>query len=130
MTSNSHQTLRDSPLHSSTRSEKPNPETLDEAILAIDNMLNEETRLFLSVANETTAVTELHHTLGRYLRNKWGLWQGSPLAKHMEQVHGATHVDDMSSIIISAYCRRGIKTRFQRVMSEEEVVEHNQGVEH
>jgi hypothetical protein len=117
--------LKDSPLHASTHPEQPNPTTLDEAVKAIDGMLNEETRLFLSVANEKTAVTELHHTLGRYLRNKWGLWQGSPLAKHMEQVHGASHVDDMSSMIISAYCRRGIQTRFQRVLSEDSIVECN-----
>jgi len=115
--------LKDYPLHASTRIEHPNPTTLDEAIEAIDGMLNEETRLFLSVANEKTAMTELHHTLGRYLRNKWGLRLGSPLAQHMEQVHGATHVDEMSSMIISAYCRRGVQTRFQRVMSEDPIVE-------
>lgn len=123
MTFNQHKALKDSPLHSPTRSEHPNPTTLDEAIEAIDSMLNEETRLFLSVANEETAVTELHNTLGRYLRNKWVLWQGSPLAKHMEQVHGVIHPDDMSSMIIATYCRRGIKTRFQRITSDDPIVE-------
>jgi hypothetical protein len=122
-----HKALKDSPLHASIRIEQSSPTTLDEAIEAIDGMLNEETRLFLSVANEETAITELHHTLGRYLRNKWGLWQGSPLALHMERVHGASHVDDMSSMIISAYCRRGIKTRFERVLSEDSIVEHSLG---
>jgi hypothetical protein len=116
-----HKALRDSPLHQPTRIEHPNPTTLDEAVLAIDNMLNEETRLFLSVANERTAVRELSHTLGRYLGSKWGLWQGSPLAKHMEQVHGASNVEEMSNMIIATFCRRGIKTRFQ--LSADPIVE-------
>jgi hypothetical protein len=113
--------LKDSPLHAKVKEEALQPRTLEEALIALDQMLNDDVRAFLSVANEKTAVTELHSTLGRYLRNKWGLWQRSELAQHMEQVHGAKHVDDMSSIIIAAYCRRGILTRFQRILTEDEL---------
>jgi hypothetical protein len=120
MTLDPHKALKDSPLHASPRVDQPNPKTLEEAIIALDQMLNDDVRAFLSVANEKTAVIELHSTLGRYLRNKWGLWQGSELAKHMAQVHGAEHVDEMSSIIIAAYCRRGVLTRFQRILAEGE----------
>ncbi len=126
MTSDHSQNLKESPLHAVTPKGHEEPKTLEEAILAIDHMLNEETRLFLSVANEETARTELHHTLGRYLRNKWSLWQNSPLAIHMRQVQRINHPDDMSGAIISAYCRRGVKTRFQRITSDEEVVEPSQ----
>jgi hypothetical protein len=115
--------LRDFPLHAPIRVGKPDPITIDEAVEAIDSMLNEETRLFLSVANERTAVNELHHTLGRYLSSKWGLSRGSPLARHLEQVHGASQADEMSNMIISAYCQRGTKLRFQ--LPEDPVVECN-----
>lgn len=99
-------TLRDSAQHSHPPSDaEHHPKTIEEAVLALDGMLNEETKLFLSAVKTEAAVSELHHTLGRYLRNKWCLWSESPLAKHMKEVHGIDHPDDMSHAIILAYCK-------------------------
>jgi hypothetical protein len=42
----------------------------------------------------------LHHTVGMSLRNQWGLWHGSELAKYFVQVMGLTHADDMSGLLL------------------------------
>jgi len=49
----------------------------------------------------------LHHTLGRYLRNTWGLWEGSA-GKHSPLRdwflnRGLGHADDMSAIILDYF---------------------------
>ena len=44
----------------------------------------------------------VHHTLGRYIRNEWGLWTGSELKSELEK-KGFTHPDDMSDYIIREY---------------------------
>jgi len=93
------------------------PTTLDEAVKALDEILSPEDRN--TFRNWDGAVedliAEVHHSLGRYLRNTWGLWKNSTLAKHMQEVHGIAHPDDMSHEIIVAYCRQGIRTRFERI---------------
>ena len=99
------QRLRESPQHSLPPSDaEHHPKTLEEAVIVLDDMLNEETKLFLRAVKTEAAIIELHHTLGRYLRNKWCLWSESVLAKHMKEVHGIEHPDDMSHAIILAYC--------------------------
>jgi hypothetical protein len=45
-----------------------------------------------------------HHTLGRQIRNKWGLWTKSELYKYFNGL-GIHHPDDMSSIILTSYWR-------------------------
>jgi hypothetical protein len=98
-------TLRNSSQHSIPPSDaEHHPKTLEEAVIALDEMLNEETKLFLSAVKTEAAISELHHTLGRYLRNKWCLWHGSELSKHLKEVHCIDHPDDMSHAIILAYC--------------------------
>lgn len=98
--------LRDSPLHQKTHSEPP--KTLDEAVLALNKMLCSDAQTFLKEGGEKAA-SELHHTLGRYLRNKWSLWSESELAQHMNNVQGITHPDDMSHAILVAYCNSLVK---------------------
>lgn len=51
---------------------------------------------------KVTDLPEWHHSLGRWIRNTWGLWQDSELKKDME-ARGFTHADDMSQTIIE-YC--------------------------
>lgn len=45
-----------------------------------------------------------HFYLGRWLRNDWGLWSGSRLAKWFNS-KGIFHPDDMSGIILTSYWR-------------------------
>lgn len=54
-----------------------------------------------------------HNTLGRWIRNNWGLWRDeefikryggekSPLREHLVNM-GFTHADDMSSVIVESF---------------------------
>ena len=45
-----------------------------------------------------------HHSLGRDIRNKWGLWTDSELAMYF-RIRWIHHADDMSSIILTSYYR-------------------------
>lgn len=47
----------------------------------------------------------VHHGYGMYLRNNWGLWSGSGLAKNLAQM-GILHPDDMTGIILDSFQRR------------------------
>lgn len=82
------------------------PATLSEALYALDKILSNDAKdLFQNLA-EQDIVTSSHHSLGRWMRNDWGLWNiHSPLHKWFTD-RGVWHPDDMSSIIIRSYYRR------------------------
>jgi len=44
----------------------------------------------------------VHHTLGRRIRNEWGLWDNSALKQVMLD-KGIEHPDDMSDYIINCF---------------------------
>ncbi|RLA38718.1 MAG: hypothetical protein DRR42_28300, partial [Gammaproteobacteria bacterium] len=46
--------------------------------------------------------SEVHHSLGMWIRNNWGLWSDSALALWFNS-HGITHPDYMSSAILESY---------------------------
>lgn len=74
------------------------PRNIEEAIAGLDSLISMEDREYLK-ENGSVAV---HHTLGRYIRNEWGLWTGSELKSELEK-KGLTHPDDMSDYIIREY---------------------------
>lgn len=53
---------------------------------------------------EADAVASTHHSVGRWIRNEWGLWTGSQLKDYFIN-KGLQHPDDMSWIIIRAFHR-------------------------
>lgn len=74
------------------------PKNIEEAIAGLDSLISMEDREYLK-ENGSVAV---HHTLGRYIRNEWGLWTGSELKSELEK-NGLAHPDDMSDYIIRKY---------------------------
>lgn len=94
------------------------PTTLVEAFRALDEMLSEsDQQIILNAENIDDLIADLHHSLGRHLRNQWGLWAGSPLAKCLRETHGVTHPDDMSSFILREYIRENVPTVWERLLS-------------
>ncbi len=79
------------------------PSNLEEAIQSLISVLENagELQQFKNVE-----LWELHHGLGRYIRNTWGLWTESPLFIWFKDQYGITHPDDISSIIIVSTQRR------------------------
>ena len=84
------------------------PATIDECMSALTEVISKEDMVeFLKMSSDD--LTTWHHSLGRWIRNNWGLWEPdpekSPLLKHMIDM-GFKHPDDMSqSIIVEFWCR-------------------------
>lgn len=78
------------------------PENLDEAIQILLQGNKGNTNIY---EDEDKFIAESHHSVGRYLRNTWGLWTGSELQKWFKE-RGIHHADDMSGIILTSFHRR------------------------
>jgi hypothetical protein len=83
------------------------PQTIREAVYFLKK-LREKHLLFIT--KDFNALTEnqftgrAHHGLGQQIRNDWGLWQDSDLAKNFKEM-GIHHADDMSGIILATTYR-------------------------
>jgi hypothetical protein len=84
-----------------TLDELPIPEDLNEAI---EILTNDENIKFVRECTEDEFLGSTHHGFGTELRNSWGLWTGSVLAKWFNE-KGIYHADDMSGIILASFHR-------------------------
>lgn len=74
------------------------PETLDAAVdFLLENLKPGDIAYIIHC--EESGMSMYHHTLGQWMRNRWGLWNGSKLKDHFENLR-IWHGDDMSSIIL------------------------------
>ena len=77
------------------------PKTLEECNEVLNKTLKSSDQVeFMNLPREKIITT--HNTLGRWIRNNWGLWTEGPLYKHMID-RGFRHPDDMSGTIIKEY---------------------------
>ncbi len=80
------------------------PTTPEEAIQVLDLYLSEEDKIWL--ATEENSAIKAHHTLGRWMRNHWGLWADEPNKLKTYFINkGVSHPDDMSGEILDAYVK-------------------------
>jgi len=82
------------------------PETVEQAIEILDEELDDLDKEFL-VQNGPESV---HFSLGRWIRNEWGLWKSSVLKGELLK-EGFLHPDEMSNHIIEEYIKHLEKTR-------------------
>ena len=76
------------------------PNNLWEAIQELDKSLSKDDKEYL-LENGPLSV---HHSLGRWIRNNWGLWnEGDNKLKVKLKKLGCEHPDDMSNYIIELY---------------------------
>ncbi|MDY7092174.1 MAG: DUF6794 domain-containing protein [Acidobacteriota bacterium] len=80
------------------------PASVEEALAEMDRMLSEDFKRSLACGTAKDAKW-YHLSLGRWMRNNWGLWGGGPLAEHFNEL-GIFHPDDMSGILVASYYRR------------------------
>lgn len=95
------------------------PGTLEEAVLALEDIILPEDKAILE-AGQYQAVVLLHDDLGRFLRNKWGLWADSVLAQHLRTKHEVSHPDEMSTFVLMEFCRRNHPTTWDILNREED----------
>ena len=77
------------------------PANIEEAMKSLMETLSIEDQVSLTRMTEDETYG-LHHSLGQWIRNNWGLWAGGPLKVHMESL-GFIHPDDMSGSIIREF---------------------------
>ena len=83
-------------------SEIPIPKTVDEAVKTLAKILSKEDRDYLL---ENGAIS-MHDSLGRWIRNEWGLWTGSDLKNELMNMNkGLNHPDDMSNYLIEEFIK-------------------------
>jgi hypothetical protein len=80
----------------------PVPRNLEQAYLALDDMFTEAEK----TAIRTGAVTpnDMLLTFGMQLKEYWGLWQDSHLAKYLRK-RNVDHPDHMVTVIFEGYAR-------------------------
>jgi hypothetical protein len=79
------------------------PKDLKGAVRELDRMLPQNMKDKLKLSSER-GLLEYHFGLGMWLRNNWGLWHESSLAKYFSKA-GVKQPDDMSGMIIDCYWR-------------------------
>lgn len=79
------------------------PVNLDECIQALYQKSCDKDRQEIVERPEEDMI-EFHHTLGRWMRNEWKLWEDGPLKDYFATL-GIWHPDDMSGIILDSFCR-------------------------
>ena len=81
------------------------PTTIAEAIEELKNMLDAKEIGMCMRLTEKEGLNRVHHSLGRWIRNTWGLWtKDSLLYMHLHE-YGLWHADDMSDVILKAFYR-------------------------
>lgn len=78
------------------------PRTLNECFLELKKI--EELEEWLK-EDEETASSISHHTVGRWIRNNWGLWKGEGDLYNWFKLNEINHPDDMSGIILRSFHR-------------------------
>ncbi len=87
---------------SEEESENPIPKTVDEAVKTLAKIVSEEDRDYLL----KNGAISMHDSLGRWIRNEWGLWTGSELKNELMNMNkGLNHPDDMSNYIIEEFVK-------------------------
>ena len=81
-------------------SEIPIPKTVDEAVKTLAKIVSKEDRDYLL---ENGAIS-VHNSMGRWIRNEWGLWTDSELKNELKK-KGFEHPDDMSNYIIEEFIK-------------------------
>ena len=79
------------------------PETLEECFIELGKIFNKsQLEEFKTKSEDELAI--YHFGIGLWMRNNWGLWAGSQLAKYFKGM-GIFHANDMSGIILTSFHR-------------------------
>jgi hypothetical protein len=78
------------------------PTDLDDAHRELEKMLSAQEFEHIKAMTNEDGMIEYHMSLGMGLRNQWGLWRDSRLARYFNQL-GVHHPDDMSGIILETF---------------------------
>ncbi len=83
----------------------PIPKNIEECFTRLNSIASERRKAWIKCLTEEQFGSKMHFGLGMTLRNKWGLWANSELARYFYNL-GVFHPDDMSGMILNSYHRR------------------------
>jgi len=83
----------------------PIPKTFDEAILTLRQRMPAEVVMAFRRAPDAGIASDYHESLGRWLRNYWGLWAHGPLYQDIQR-HGVDEPEEMSELLLSSVWRQ------------------------
>ncbi len=78
------------------------PTDLDDAHRELQRLLTAKEIQHIKTMHSQSGMIEYHMGLGLWLRNNWGLWHESRLARYFDQL-GIYHADDMSGLILETF---------------------------
>ncbi len=81
------------------------PKNFEECIAQLDTLFNDSLKQWIICLPDGEFGGIVHHSFGMHLRNNWGIWGQSELAKNLYEM-GIFHPDDMSAIILDSYQRK------------------------
>lgn len=79
------------------------PKTLNECYEELKKI--DDLDEWLNNNDEDAATATAHHSLGRWIRNNWGLWKGEGELYEWFKLNEIDHPDDMSNIILTSFYR-------------------------
>lgn len=80
------------------------PKDLADVFVQLKKLTDESSRTKFKAMNETDARQKLHFSLGRWMINNWGLYEGSRLSKYLNDI-GLYEPDDMTRFLILTFHR-------------------------
>jgi hypothetical protein len=80
------------------------PINLEDCFKQIDKLWSDSIKNIVKAQTEEEFSSSMHMGFGLWIRNTWGLWGNSRLAKYFNS-KGIFHADDMSGIILDSYHR-------------------------
>ncbi|PIQ15331.1 MAG: hypothetical protein COW67_08880 [Flavobacteriales bacterium CG18_big_fil_WC_8_21_14_2_50_32_9] len=81
------------------------PSDFEGCLRQLDSLTSNEMKEWIKCLPDGEFSRYVHHGFGMYLRNNWGLWGDTKLAKNLYEM-GILHPDDMTGIILDSYQRR------------------------
>lgn len=81
------------------------PTDFEGCLKQLDSLTSDKMKEWIKCLPDGEFSGFVHHGFGMYLRNNWGLWGDTKLAKNLYEM-GILHPDDMTGIILNSYQRR------------------------
>lgn len=81
------------------------PKDFQQSLIQLDSMTTPEMKTVVKCLPDGDFSRMVHDNFGMYLRNNWGLWGDSELAKNLYHM-GVLHPDDMTGIILDSFQRQ------------------------
>ena len=102
-----------------TEKKPSKPKNIKEALRMMDIVISEEElKEEIRTKTEDEIGGKYHHSLGRWIRNNWNLWDENSDLHQWFKKRGIFHADDMSGIIMNSYSR---KLKKQPIKLEEQI---------